>query len=156
MRDPSGQAELEALEQAIDAWLAGQLAENPVVAAVERGEPGQRRWYVRVLGEDKDVYSIWFTLGQRTLSFETYFMPSPEENREACLAHLLGRNASLFGLAFSIGEEDAIFLAGQLPNHTVDADELDRILGTFYATVEQCFLAAVRLGFASRLPPTGS
>ena len=33
---------------------------------------------------------------------------------------------------------------------TIDPDELDRILGTFYATVEQCFLAAVRIGFASR------
>ena len=77
MREPSTDAELAALEQAIDVWLAEQLAENPVVAAVERGEPGERRWYVRVLGEDKDVYSIWFTLGQRTLAFETYFMPSP-------------------------------------------------------------------------------
>lgn len=141
------------VEQTIDAWLAEQLEENPVVAAVDHGEPGQRRWYVRVLGEDKDVYSIWFTLGQRTLSFETYFMPSPEENREACFAHLLGRNRALFGLAFGIGEEEAIFLAGQVPNHTVDPDELDRILGTFYATVEQCFRAAVRLGFPSRVPP---
>lgn len=156
MRDPSTDAELTALEQTIDTWLAEQLDENPVVAAVERGEPGQRRWYVRVLGDDKDVYSIWFTLGQRTLAFETYFMPSPEENREACFAHLLGRNRSLFGLAFSIGAEEAIFLSGQLPNHVVDADELDRVLGTVYATVEQCFLAAVRLGFASRVPPAGS
>lgn len=141
------------VERTVDAWLAEQLEENPVVAAVDHGEPGQRRWYVRVLGEDKDVYSIWFTLGQRTLSFETYFMPSPEENREACFAHLLGRNRTLFGLAFGIGEEEAIFLAGQVPNHTVDPDELDRILGTFYATVEQCFRAAVRLGFPSRVPP---
>lgn len=156
MGDPSTDAELASIEQTIDSWLAEQLADNPVVAAVERGEPGQRRWYVRVLGEDKDVYTIWFTLGQRTLAFESYFMPSPEENREACFAHLLGRNRALFGLAFSIGEEDAIFLSGQLPNGGVDADELDRVLGTFYATVEQCFLAAIRLGFASRLPPAGS
>ncbi|MEM7284958.1 MAG: YbjN domain-containing protein [Actinomycetota bacterium] len=152
MRAPSTDAELDALESAIDAWLGDQLAENPVVVAVERGEPGRRRWYVRVHGEDKDVYSIWFTLGQRTLAFETYFMPSPEENREACFAHLLGRNQALFGLAFSIGEEEAVFLSGQLPNHAVDQDELDRVLGTIYATVEQCFLAAVRLGFASRIP----
>ena len=154
MREPSSDTELALLELTIDQWLAEQLADNPVVAAVERGEPGQRRWYVRVLGEDKDVYSIWFTLGQRTLAFETYFMPAPEENREACFAHLLGRNRSLFGVSFSIGEEEAIFLAGQLPNHVIDGDELDRVLGTIYATVEQCFLAAVRLGFASRLPNT--
>ncbi len=153
MKPPSTADELEAIERLIDGWLADELRDNPVVDAVERGEPGQRRWYVRVLGEDKDVYTIWFTLGQRTLAFETYFMPAPQENRAACYAHLLGRNAGLFGLAFSIGAEEAIFLAGQLPNPTIDRDELDRILGTFYATVEQCFLAAVRIGFASSVPP---
>ena len=44
-------ATLAELEAVIDAWLAEQLAENPVVAAVERGEPSERRWYVRVHGE---------------------------------------------------------------------------------------------------------
>lgn len=153
MTTPSTADELLALERLIDDWLAEELRDNPVVDAVQRGEPGQRRWYVRILGEDKDVYTIWFTLHQRTLAFETYFMPSPVENREACFAHLLGRNRALFGLSFSIGAEEAIFLSGQLPNATIDRGELDRILGTFYATVEQCFLAAVRLGFASKVVP---
>ena len=120
------------------------------MATVERGESGERRWYVRVLGEDKDTYSVWFSLGQRTLSFETYFMPAPEENREECYANLLRRNASIFGLAFSIGAEGAVFLSGQLANDSVRPDELDRILGTFYAAVEQCFRSAVRIGFASK------
>ena len=58
MGDPSTDAELASIERTIDSWLAEQLADNPVVAAVERGESGQRRWFVRVLGEDKDVYTI--------------------------------------------------------------------------------------------------
>ena len=54
--------ELDALEARIDAWLAEQLADNPVVAAVDRDrEPGERRWFVRVTGEEKDVFTIWFT-----------------------------------------------------------------------------------------------
>ena len=150
MTEASTAAELGDLERAIDAWLATQLDDNPVVVGVERGEPGERRWYVRVEGDDKDVYSVWFTLGQRTLHYETYFMPAPEENREACFAHLLRRNAKLYGVAFSVGAEDAVYLAGQLANEAVSADELDRILGTIYATVELCFRAALRIGFASR------
>lgn len=146
----SSPEQLDRLEGVIDGWLAEQLAENPVVASVERGESDERRWYVRLEGEDKDTYSIWFKLQQRTLHFETYFMPSPEENREACLASLLRRNAALYGIAFSIGAEGAIFLAGQLSNASISAPELDRILGTFYSTVELCFLPAVRLGFTSR------
>ena len=142
-------AELEAL---IDAWLAEKLDENPVVAAVERGEPSERRWYVRVHGESKDVFTIWFTLRQRSLHYETYVMPAPEENEGEFFEHLLRRNRKLHGAAFCIGEEDAVFLAGALPVHAVDEGELDRILGSLYAYVEQCFLPALRIGFASRFP----
>lgn len=143
---------LAALEAVIDGWLAEQLDENPVVAAVERGEPGERRWYVRVHGESKDVYTIWFTLRQRSLHYETYVMPAPEENQQLFYEHLLRRNRKLHGMAFCIGEEDAVFLAGALPFHAVDTGELDRVLGSFYAYVEQCFVPALRIGFASRFP----
>jgi hypothetical protein len=141
---------LDLLEARIDAWLAHELDENPTVAAVERGEPGERRWYVRVRGESKDVFSIWFTLRQRTLQYETYVMPAPEENQAEFYEHLLRRNRKLTGAAFCIGEEDAVFLAGSLPVHAVDEGELDRILGSLYAYVEQCFRPALRIGFASR------
>lgn len=153
MDAPSTPEELARHEAVIERWLDEQLAANPVVAAVERGEVGQRRWYVRVTGEDKDVYSVWFTLDQRTLHYETYFMPAPEENVEDCLAQLLRRNSKLYGLAFAIGQEDAVYLMGQLGNDAVGPDELDRILGTIYATVELCFRAALRIGFASKFGP---
>lgn len=142
--------ELGRLEGLIDTWLAEQLADNPVVAAVERGEPGERRWYVRVRGEEKDVFTIWYTLGQRTLQYETYVMPAPEENAGKLYEHLLRRNLKLNGAAFAIGVEDAVFLVGQFPALAVDAGELDRILGSLYAYVEQCFRPAMRIGFASR------
>jgi hypothetical protein len=141
---------LVALSGVIDDWLARELEDNPVVAAVERGEPGERRWYVRVHGETKDVYTIWFTLQQRSLHFETYVMPAPEENHAAFHEHLLRRNRKLHGMAFCIGDEDAVFLVGSLPCHAVDRGELDRILGSIYAYVELCFRPALRVGFASR------
>jgi len=143
---------LDALEALIDGWLGHQLDENPVVAAVERGEPSERRWYVRVHGESKDVFTIWFTLRQRSLHYETYVMPAPEENAGELYEHLLRRNRKLHGAAFCIGEEEAVFLAGSVPVHSVDDGELDRILGSLYAYVEQCFLPALRIGFASRFP----
>lgn len=150
MRPPATPERLDALEATIDAWLRAEAAENPVVAAVERGDPGTRRWFVRVLGEEKDVFSIWFQLGQYTLSYETYVMPAPEENHAQFYEHLLRRNRSTYGAAFCIGDEDAVFLAGQLAVDAVDADELDRILGSLYAYVEQFFRPALRIGFASR------
>jgi hypothetical protein len=143
--------ELDVLGGQIESWLHRQLAENPVVAAVERdAESGERRWFVRVEGDQKDVFSIWFHLGQRTLHYETYVMPAPEENHAPFFEHLLRRNLKLNGAAFAVGDEDAIFLVGQLANHCIDDDELDRVLGSLYLWVEQFFRPALRIGFASR------
>jgi hypothetical protein len=149
--EPSSAAELEALDARISAWLERQRDENPIVAAVERDlESGERRWFVRVRGEQKDVFSIWFHLRQRTLHYETYVMPAPEENHAAFYEQLLRRNLKLYGAAFAIGDEEAVFLVGQLANAAVDEDELDRVLGSLYAWVEQFFRPALRIGFASR------
>jgi hypothetical protein len=148
-RPPSAE-ELATVAATVDSWAAAELADNPVVAAVEQGEPGEGRWYVRVHGEDKDVFAIWLTLRQRMLHYETYVMPAPEENHAEFYEHLLRRNDKIVGAAFSIGIEDAVFLKGAIPVHTVDAPALDHVLGLLYATVEQCFRPALRIGFASR------
>jgi hypothetical protein len=151
MSTPSSSEQLDALEARIDAWLAGELDDNPVVVAVERDrESGERRWFVRMRGEQKDVFTVWFTLRQRTLHYETHVMPAPEENAGALYEHLLRRNTRLYGAAFAIGDEDAIFLSGQLANEAIGEEELDRVLGSLYAWVEQYFRPAMRIGFATR------
>jgi hypothetical protein len=123
---------------------------NESIAAVDRGEIGERRWYVRMRGEEKEFTTVWITLGQRTLKYETYVMPAPEENAEQLYEHLLRRNESLVGAHFSIGIEDAMFLRGEMPLRMVDEAELDRVIGTLYATVERVFPVIIRIGFASR------
>jgi D-inositol-3-phosphate glycosyltransferase len=140
------------VEALIDRWLADQLEQNPAVAAIEKlvGPLSEPRWFVRLLGEQKDVFTIWYTLRQRTLHYETYVMPAPEENEAQFYEHVLRRNLKFNGAAFAIGEEDALFLVGQLPLHALDEGELDRVLGSLYSYVEQCFRPAMRIGFASR------
>ena len=152
---PATPEELAVIEARIDDWLTEEARDNPVIDAVERGTDAACRWFVRVLGEDKDVWTVWFTLGQRTLKFETFLMPAPEENHAAVFEHLLKRNRRLTGLNLEIGDEDAIFLAGALPVAAVTEAELDRILGSLWAAVELCFRPALRLGFASRLSDSG-
>lgn len=151
MPAPFDVAALDDLEAHIDRWLSQQLIDNPMIGAVERDQPGTRRWFVRVRGEAKDVFTIRFQLKQRTLAYETYVMPAPEENHERFYQHLLERNLGLFGAAFAIGEEGAIFLRGALHNELVTVDdELDRVLGSLYAWVEQFFQPALRIGYASK------
>ena len=144
--------EIDAVEALIDSWASRELADNPLVLAVDRAEPGIRRWYVRLKGEEKDFTTVWLTIHQRTLQYETYVLPAPEENHAAVYEQLLRRNLRFNGAAFVIGDEDAIYLKGQLPLDAVSDDELDRVVGSLYAYVEQCFRPALRLAFASRFP----
>jgi hypothetical protein len=152
--DPAPPASAEQLAQheaTIDRWLAEQLEQNPTVAAVERDtSDGERRWIARVTGEQKATFSIWFHLKQRSLHVETYMMPAPEENEAQVYEHLLRRNLKLRGFCFAIGAEDAVFLIGEIPVERINDAELDRLFGSAYSYVEQCFRPAMRLGFASR------
>jgi len=142
--------ELERIEALIDATLQTALADIDAVAAVERGEIEQPFWYVRIDGEAKQHFSAEYTLGQRTLVVESYFMPEPDENREALFEHLLTRNKSMHPLHFVIGGENAIYLRGQVDNRHVDADLVDRMLAAVYDYTEQYFVPAMRMGFESR------
>lgn len=147
---PTGEERARARSVLTD-WLAGLVPANPAVAAVvEDEEVDVDRWFVRVNGESKDVYSVWFTLDQRTLRFESYVMPAPEDNHADFYQQLLRRNWALRDLAYAIGDEDAIFLRGQLDLRTITDEALDRVLGSVYAAVEQGFRPALRIGFASR------
>jgi hypothetical protein len=150
MSDLHGPSELDALDAQIDRWLASLAATNPTIEAVDRGDGDQRQWYVRMRGEEKEHTTIWLTLGQRTLRYETYVMPAPLENVAATYESALRRNQRLVGAHFAIGVEDALFLCGELPNAALDEDELDRIVGSLYAYVEESFPALIRLGYASR------
>jgi hypothetical protein len=149
MTDAYDPGELAVMERQIDEWLGALAAASDRIVAVDR-DTEATRWYVRMRGDDKEFTTVWLTLGQRMLRYETYVMPAPEENAAELYEHLLRRNDRLVGAHFSIGLEDAVFLRGEMPVGQVTHDELDRILGTLYADVEQCFQALLRIGFRSR------
>ena len=151
---PASDEELDALGQLIHRWAQAERATNDLVLAVDHLAPAppsrDRRWFIRLRGEEKAVTTVWLHLRELTLHFETQFMPAPEENREPLFEYLLRLNAKLFSVKFAIGDEEAIYLSGQLPWSAVDEGELDRIVGSAYAYTEQYFAAAMRLGHASR------
>jgi len=121
------------------------------VQAVEHDESADvDRWFVRVTGEEKSVFSVWFHLRQRSLHVETYVAPAPLERHAEAYEYLLRRNLSLHGLAFAIGDEDAVYLVGSVPLVEVSSGELDRLLGSVYAYVEQHFRPLMRISFGSR------
>ena len=150
MNEPFDRAALAVLERRIDEWIGELDAEHDHIVAVDRAEDDVTRWFVRMRGEEKEFTTVWLTLGQRTLRYETYVMPAPEENAQSLYENLLRRNDRLVGAHFSIGAEDAVYLRGELATSMVGKDDIDRILGTMYATVEQTFRPLLRIGFAGR------
>ena len=149
MSDVHDDTTVSALAAQIDVWLAQFAASNPAIDAVDRGEGDENRWYVRLRGDEKEHITVWLTLGQRTLRYEAYVMPAPQENVVQVYEMALRRNEKLVGAHFAIGVEDALFLRGELPVSAVCANEVDRIVGSIYAYTEQSFPALIRLGFAS-------
>lgn len=149
MSEIFGESTLSTFARCIDEWLANIAANNSTIIAVQRDEGPDRRWYVRMRGEEKEFTTIWLWLGQRTLKYETYVMPAPAENAETLYEHVLRRNDKLVGAHFSIGIEDAIFLRGEMPLSVLTEQEVDRAIGTLYATVELVFPTIIRIGFAT-------
>jgi Putative bacterial sensory transduction regulator len=141
---------------AMESWISTVREENRLVTSIER-DPEIDRWYIRVRGDDKTVITLWVTVREHTLAYETYFMPAPEENVAACYEYVLRANQRLYNYRFAIGGEDAIYLVGQLPFVALRADtvhdELDQVLGGAYAYSEECFRTAMSIGFASKYRP---
>ncbi len=148
MSDLFDEPSLARIERQIDEWLGRARANHKNILAVDRSEDDEFRWYVRMSGEEKDFTTVWLTLGQRTLRYETYVMPAPEQNAELLYETVLRRNEKLVGAHFSIGLEDAIYLRGEIGLSALNEAELDRIVGTLYSTVELAFWPLLEIGYA--------
>ena len=133
----------------VEGWAAARLAEGGAVVAVDR-QPELGRWYLRLRGEEKDFVTVWLTIRQRTMHHEAQVMPAPEVNAEATFEYLLRRNADLHQMRFALGAEDAVYLVGEIPVSAVTEDELDRIVGSSLAYVDEFFPTAMSIGFAGK------
>jgi hypothetical protein len=147
--------EVEATIARIEAFLTAEASDNPLVADLQRAEPadlelGARvRWYVRMRGEEKLVITVWLTVRESSLHYETYVAPAPNEHIAEAFEYALRVNKRLVGMSFCIGGEDAFFLQGQCPAVGLTGADIDRILGGLYAASEETFPTLMRIGYTS-------
>lgn len=114
--------------------------------SVEYAEEVEGRWAVRMRQEVRDATTVWFDLGERSLVFEAYVLPAPRFPHEVHRQALV-RNRRAWRCFFATDAEDAIVLRGRLAAETVTIEELDRVLGEIYETIELAFRPMVRAGF---------
>lgn len=131
------------LEERIRLWL--EDPESSVVYA----EEVEGRWAVRMNQETRDATTVWWHVGERSLSFEAYVLAAPTSPAEVHRQALV-RNARAWRCFFAVDEEGAILLRGRLAAERVTLAELDRVLGEVFETVELAFRPMVRAGFPGR------
>lgn len=132
-------------ERILEEELEHILVEYDAVAALDADEE-VRRWYLRIEATERDFVTIWLTLRERMLHHETYFMPAPAAAAPELWRYLLRLNRRIVGAQFALGEGDDVYIVGAIPLDWVDADEIDRLIGTVFSTVETHFRTAMRLG----------
>jgi Putative bacterial sensory transduction regulator len=144
-------ADLDSAHALIDAHLWGPVREQPSVQHVEY-DPELRRWYVRFGCDGRDAATIYFDLHQRTLRYEVYFLPSPEDPARRSELHewLLRRNHDLYAARFSLGRDGDVYLTGRVALEHLTDQELDRIIGVLFELTERWFQAAVTIAFRPR------
>ena len=131
------------LEERIRLWLEDEEG------SVEYAEKVEGRWAVRMRQETRDATTVWFDIGERSLEFEAYVLPEP---RAAAEVHrqALKRNARAWRCFFALDAENAVVVRGRLAADSVTVEELDRVLGEIYETIELAFRPMVRAAFPDR------
>jgi len=111
----------------------------------------ERTIAVALPGEKRLKTACLLTIGTHALEIEAFVMRAPEENREQVYAWLLQRNTRSYAVSWAIDGTGDVYLTGRVPLASIDADELDRILGSVLEYADGSFNTLLELGFGSSI-----
>ncbi|HEV7205878.1 MAG TPA: YbjN domain-containing protein [Jatrophihabitans sp.] len=106
---------------------------------------------VALPGEKRLRTACILTVGAHALAVEAFVMRAPDENREQVYAWLLQRNTRMYAVSWAIDSAGDVYLTGRVPLASVDADELDRILGSVLEYADGSFNVLLEMGFGSSI-----
>jgi hypothetical protein len=106
---------------------------------------------VALPGERRLKTNTILSIGEHSVRVEAFVCRRPDENFEAVYKFLLKRNRRLYGVAYTLDNLGDIYLVGWMANGSVDADEIDRVLGQVLEAVDSDFNTLLELGFRSSI-----
>ncbi|BAL92823.1 hypothetical protein AMIS_76030 [Actinoplanes missouriensis 431] len=112
---------------------------------------GESSYVVTLPGVHKLKTACNLIVGEHSLRIEAFVMRRPDERHEDLWAWLLRRNARMYGVAFSIDAAGDVYLTGRVSLNGLDADELDRILGSVLTYADESFDTMLEIGFGSSI-----
>ena len=114
-------------------------------------EKNGNAFLVTLPGEKKLQTHCALVIGDHSLSINAFVIRKPDENEAAVHHWCMSTNASMYGLAYAINELGDIYLVGRLPLDAVNAQELDRVLGSVLQYSDSAFNPLLELGFANAI-----
>jgi hypothetical protein len=106
---------------------------------------------VALPGEKRLKTACILTVGAHALEIEAFVMRAPDENREQVYGWLLQHNARMYAVSWAIDSTGDVYLAGRMPLTSIDAEELDRILGCVLEYADGAFNVLLEMGFGSAI-----
>jgi hypothetical protein len=102
-------------------------------------------------GERKLQTPVRLEIGPHAFAIHAFVCRRPDENHERVYRWLLEKNLKLYAVAFAVDHLGDIYLDGRLPLASVNANELDRLLGSVLTYADESFNTILELGFASSI-----
>jgi hypothetical protein len=90
-------------------------------------------------------------VGDHSLSINAFVIRKPDTHEDAVHKWCMAKNAAMYGIAFAINELGDIYLVGRLPLDAVNAQELDRLIGSVLQYSDSSFNPLLELGFADAI-----
>src|SRR5271154_6190356 len=106
---------------------------------------------VELPGERRLKTNTILSIGEHSVRIEAFVCRQPDENHEGVYRFLLKRNRRLYGVAYTLDNVGDIYLVGRMALASVDAAEIDRVLGQVLEAVDTDFNTLLELGFRSSI-----
>lgn len=106
---------------------------------------------VTLPGEAKLQTHCALIVGDHTLSINAFVIRKPDTNEDVVHKWCMTKNAAMYGIAFAINELGDIYLVGRLPLAAVNAQEIDRLIGSVLQYSDSSFNPLLELGFADAI-----
>jgi hypothetical protein len=106
---------------------------------------------VTLPGEAKLQTHCALIVGDHSLSINAFVIRKPDTHEDVVHKWCMTKNAAMYGIAFAINELGDIYLVGRLPIAAVNAQEIDRLIGSVLQYSDSSFNQLLELGFADAI-----
>jgi hypothetical protein len=106
---------------------------------------------VTLPGTKKLSTTCSLAVGAHSVTLNAFVARRPDENHQEVYRWLLERNARMYGVSFMVDKLGDIYLTGRVSPKALDAEEIDRLLGSVLEYADGSFNPILERGFASSI-----